>query len=257
MTAILHVVEHQLLAYRRSWRGSIVSSFVNPIFYLASMGLGLGAIVDRSGGSALGVPYVVFLAPGLLASTAMQTGAGEATFPVLDGFQWSKVFRGIVATPASPAQIALGMLGYIGIRLLFVSVAFVGVIALFGAASSPAILLAIPTTILTGLAFAAPIVAFSATQTGTEGFTNIFRFGITPLFIFSGTFFPIASLPAVVQPIAWATPLYHGVELSRDLALGTAAAHPLATVVHLAYLLVLAGLGAWASTVTFSRRLAV
>jgi lipooligosaccharide transport system permease protein len=97
--------------------------------------------------------------------------------------------------------------------------------------------LAIPVGVLTGLAFAAPIMAFSATQRTPEKFNAVFRFGITPLFLFSGTFYPVESLPTVLQPLAWITPLWHGVSLSRALSLGTIGAAPLLNLVHLLVLL--------------------
>lgn len=251
---VLRVVEHRLLLYRRSWRGSVISSFLTPTLFLASIGLGLGGLVDARG-SALGVPYVVFLAPGLLAGTAMQTAAGEATFPVMSGFLWSRSFQAMAVTPLGPRQIAVGFLCWVGLRLAFVCAVYVAIIAAFDAAASPLVVLAIPAGVLTGLAFAAPIAAYSATQRETQGFNALFRFGITPLFIFSGTFFPIDQLPWFLQPVAWLTPLFHGVSLARDLALGTIGAHPLETAVHVGYLAALVALGTWLAIVTFTRRL--
>ena len=122
-------------------------------------------------------------------------------------------------------------------RLTFITTVFTAVIVLFGAAASPLVVLAIPAAVLTGLAFAAPIAAFSATQRTPDRFSNIFRFGITPLFLFSGTFFPLTSLPAFLQPLAWLTPLYHGVALTRGLSLGTIVSDPVFAVVHLVALL--------------------
>jgi lipooligosaccharide transport system permease protein len=126
-----------------------------------------------------------------------------------------------------------------------ISTIFTFVIVVFGAAQSPLILLAIPAAVLTGLAFAAPLAAFSATQKNPNKFSAIFRFGITPLFLFSGTFFPIASLPSALQALAWLTPLYHGVALTRGLSLGTIVEDPAAAVIHVVYLAVLTGVGAW------------
>ena len=117
------------------------------------------------------------------------------------------------------------------------------------------IVLAIPVGVLTGLAFAGPIAAFSATQRTVEKFNAVFRFGITPLFLFSGTFFPIDNLPAFLQPIAWLTPLYHGVALSRGLSLGYAAEEPLLMLAHAAILLAFAAAGAYAAVRTFERKL--
>jgi lipooligosaccharide transport system permease protein len=250
------VLEHRALQYRRTFRASVFGSFVNPVLFLAAMGVGLGTYVDRSGGGALGgLTYLQFLAPGLLAATTMQAAAGEATFPIIGGLNWDRVFHSMYATPISPRDIALGNLAWIVFRLTMIATVFTAVIVLFGAASSPLIVLAIPAAVLTGAAFAAPIAAYSATQRTPDKFNLLFRFGITPLFLFSGTFFPISSLPGFLQPIAWLSPLYHGVELARALALGTVTDAPLVVVVHLAVLAAIVVAGAWAATRTVERRL--
>jgi lipooligosaccharide transport system permease protein len=248
------VLEHRALLYRRSWRGSAFNSFLSPVLFLAAIGLGLGGFVDPSA-LPLGVPYIVFLAPGLLAAAAMQTGASEATFPVMGGLLWVRSFHAMTATPITARYVALGFLGWVAIRLCIVASIFTFVVVLFGAAGSGRILLAIPAAVLTGLAFAAPITAFSATQRDTQWFNALFRFGITPLFLFSGTFFPVDQLPAILQPIAWVTPLFHGVALTRGLSLGVAGEEPIAMAVHIAYLVTLTVVGAYAATVQFRLRL--
>ena len=256
LAGIARVFEYRLLSYRRTFRASIFNSFVGPALFLAAMGVGLGTYVDQSATVELGgVSYLAFLAPGLLAATAMQTAAFEATFPIMGGLVWSRVYHAMYATPIRPMDIALGNLAWIGFRVLMVSSVFVVVTALFGAAASPLIVLSIPVAVLTGLAFAGPIAAFSATQRTVEKFNAVFRFGITPLFLFSGTFFPIESLPALLQPIAWLTPLYHGVELSRALSLGYAAEEPLLMLAHAAFLSAFAVAGAVAAVRTVSARL--
>ena len=135
--------------------------------FLTAMGLGLGGYVSNSA-SLGGVPYLVFLAPGLLAATAMQTGSFEATFPIMAGLVWNKIFHAMYATPISPRDIALGNLAWMVARLTLISTIFTFVIVLFGAAQSPLIVLAIPAAVLTGMAFAAPLAAFSATQKNPE-----------------------------------------------------------------------------------------
>ncbi len=267
MTApAVRVLEHELLVYRRAWRGSLFSSFLSPVLFLTAMGVGLGSLVDANaaagGGSSsagasaaalAGVSYLAFLAPGLLASTAMQTAAGEATFPVMAGIVWIKSFHGMIATPIRPSDIVIGKLTYIGLRLLLVLGVFYLVTLLFGAVTGPESILAVPAALLTGLAFAAPIAAYSATQKDANGFNALFRFGVIPLFLFSGTFFPISQLPQVLQVIAVLTPLWHGVDLCRSLALGTA--EPLPTAIHVAYLGTMAAAGVAAAFVAFQRRL--
>jgi lipooligosaccharide transport system permease protein len=253
-STVSRVFEHRYLQYRRTFRASIFSSFISPVMFLTAMGLGLGGYVSNSG-SLGGVPYLVFLAPGLLAATAMQSGSFEATFPIMAGLVWNKIFHAMYATPISPRDIALGNLAWMVARLTLISSIFTFVIVLFGAAQSPLIVLAIPAAVLTGMAFAAPLAAFSATQKNPNKFAAIFRFGITPLFLFSGTFFPISSLPSALQALAWLTPLYHGVALTRGLSLGTIGADPTAAAVHVLYLAVLTGVGAWLLVRTVTARL--
>jgi len=263
MTAAAHprsgvgrVFEHRFLQYRRSFRATLFSSFLTPVLFLAAMGLGLGSYVDQGTNASLGgLSYLAFLAPGLLAATCMQSAAFEAAFPIMSGLVWSRVFHAMYATPISGRDIALGNLAWIGVRMLLVATIFTGVIILFGAAASPLIVLAIPTGALTGLAFAAPIMAFSATQRTPEKFNAVFRFGITPLFLFSGTFYPVESLPTIIQPLAWITPLWHGVSLSRALSLGTIADAPLMAFIHLVALLAFVAVGTWFAIRTVSAKL--
>jgi len=248
------VFEHRLTLYRRTFRSSIFSSFLSPVLFLTAMGLGLGSYVSNTA-SLGGVPYLDFLAPGLLAAMAMQTASFEATFPIIRGFIWNKVFHAMAATPITPRDIALGSLAWVAARLTLTSAIFTVVIVFFGAYESPLVILCVPAAVLTGMAFAAPITAYSATQKNPNRFATIFRFGITPLFLFSGTFFPISSLPPALQVVAWLTPLFHGVALTRSLSLGTIGADPAAAVVHIVYLTTLVIVGSWLATRTVERRL--
>jgi lipooligosaccharide transport system permease protein len=240
----VHVFEHRWLSYKRTFRASVFSSFLSPVLFLTAMGLGLGTYVDAGSNAALGgVTYIQFLAPGLLAATAMQSAAFEATFPIMAGIMWNKVFHAMAATPISVRDIAAGNLAWIAARLTMISTVFTLVIIAFGAAAAPTIVLAIPAAVLTGMAFAAPIAAFATTQYNPNKFNAIFRFGILPLFLFSGTFYPISSLPEPLQVVAWLTPLFHGVELTRALSLGTVSADPLAAVIDVAYLSIMFAIG--------------
>jgi lipooligosaccharide transport system permease protein len=258
MAVMTRVVELRAMQYRRTFRASLISSFLNPVLFLLAMGVGLGTYVDRSGTATQalgGLTYLQFLAPGLLAATAMQSAAFESTFPIMAGLTWQRVFHAMYATPISPRDIVLGNLTWIAIRLTMISTIFTIVMSLFGAAASPLIILGIPAAVLTGMAFAAPIAAFSATQRTPEKFNAVFRFGITPLFLFSGTFFPISNLPAAIQPIAWLSPLWHGVELSRALALGTIGQAPELAIAHVAVLVAIVVLGTVWAFRTIERRL--
>ncbi len=248
--------EHQLLLYLRTWRGSIFANFAQPVLFLLAMGIGLGSYVDRAGSGALGgVPYLQWLAPALLASTVMQGAAFEATFPVLAGFQWTRRYHAMYATPLSPYAIAFGQIAWLATRATLVGAIFALVILLFGAARGWGILLAIPVGTLTALAFAGPIAAFMSTQRDTMAFNSIWRFGITPLFLFSGTFFPIERLPEAIQPVAWLLPLWHGVDLARALALGTVGDDPVRQLAHLLILGLTSVLGVAAMFVMFRRQL--
>jgi lipooligosaccharide transport system permease protein len=255
-SAVGRVFEHRFLQYRRSFRASIFSSFLTPVLFLAAMGVGLGSYVDSSANQGLGgVSYLAYLAPGLLAAACMQSAAFEAAFPIMAGLVWSRVFHAMYATPVSGRDIALGNLAWIAARMVLIATVFALIIVLFGAATSPLIVLAIPAAVLTGLAFAAPIVAFSATQKTPNKFNALFRFGITPLFLFSGTFYPVESLPAIVQPLAWITPLYHGVALTRGLSLGTIGDAPVMALIHLLVLLGFILVGTWFAIRTISAKL--
>ncbi len=245
-----------LTDYRRTWRGSIYSSLLNPLLFLSAMGLGLGSMIDKHGTARLGgVSYLVFLAPGLLAATAMQTGVGEATYPVFGSVKWNKTYQAASATPLRPADIFHGHLLFVTMRLAMNCGMFLAVAAALGAVSSPMVLLALPVAVLTGLAFVAPIEAWAVTRTTDTSFAMIFRFGLIPLFLFSGIFFPITQLPVWLRPVAYATPLWHGVALCRALALGTAT--PGASLLHVVYLLAVAAAGVFAGQRTYRRRLYV
>jgi lipooligosaccharide transport system permease protein len=256
VAGLTHVLEHRAVQYRRTFRSSVFTSFLSPLLFLTAMGVGLGGYVDRSGGAALGgLTYLQFLAPGLLAATVMQSAAFEATFPIIGGLNWQRTFHAMYATPISARDIALGNLAWMAVRMAMISAVFTLIIIAFGAAHSPLVVLGIPVAVLTGMAFAGPISAFSATQRNPNKFNVIFRFGITPLFLFSGTFFPIEQLPSYLQPIAWLSPLWHGVDLTRGLVLGTFDQHPVEMLAHLVILVVIVAVSTWATAVTIERRL--
>jgi lipooligosaccharide transport system permease protein len=185
----------------------------------------------------------------------MMASASEAAWPIMSKIEWDKTYHAILNTPLGALDLLVGDLMWIAFRATLLSVLFLLVIVVLGAAASPLAVLAVPVAVLTALAFAAPIVAFTATQTGDGGFNVLFRFGITPLFLFSGTFFPIEKLPLFLQPLAWITPLYHGVAAARSLALGQVDAVGLS--VHVAFLVAIILAGLAAARITFRRRLVV
>ena len=253
----LAAYEHALLLYRRTWRGSIFANFAQPVLFLLAMGVGLGSYVDKGAGAGAlgGVTYLQFLAPALLVSTVMQGSVFEATFPVLAGFHWVRRYHAMYATPLSPYAIAAAQLAWIATRATLVGAIFCAVAFAFGAAATPAMILVVPIGTLTGVAFAAPIAAYMATQRDTNSFNQIWRFGITPLFLFSGTFFPIERLPDFLQPVAWILPLWHGVDLGRALAMGTLGEQPLLHLAHLGILVIAAAIGIAATFRSFRRKL--
>jgi lipooligosaccharide transport system permease protein len=254
MTRALRLVQRNAMVYRRVWRGSLFMSFLQPLLFLVAMGFGLGSLVDR-GAAALpgGVPYLMFLGPGLLASSCMQTASFESSFPISGRMTWQRNYDAIAATPMRVVDIVVGELAWIALRLLAVSVAFTTMLSAFGAVRSPLVIAAIPAAVLTGLAFSAPIMAYAATLRQGGNFNAVFRFIITPLFLFSGVFFPIARLPEPLQAVAAFTPLFHGVELTRGLALQTVTWGEAAG--HVAYLAGLVAAGTSAAVHTFARKL--
>lgn len=254
----LRYAESEVIAYRRTWRGTVISSFVNPVFFLAAMGVGLGTMVDAGTGTGLPIPFVTFVASGLIAANAMQIGAGDGSFPVMAGLKWRKNFHGTITTPLGAEDIIWGRLIWAVGRLLFVLLVFAIIAVIFGALEAGPALLAVGPGVLTGIAFTAAITAWTLNQEDDRSLSSLFRFGIVPLFLFSGTFFPISQLPDWLEPVAYVTPLFHGVELARMVALpgeGPPVITEMPAWIHLAYLLVMAGLGIYFSIRSLDRRL--
>ncbi len=245
-----------LTVYRRTWRSSIWSSVLGPVCYLGAMGFGLGSLVDKHGTSTIGgVPYLAFLAPAILASSAMTTGLDESTFPVFGSMKWNKIYIAAQATPLRATDIFRGHLMFMVMRITINVSLFMIIMAAFGAPRSAWVVLALPAAVLTGLAFAAPVAAWAVTVKSDGPFAVVFRFGMIPLMLFSGTFFPLSQLPGWLRPLAYATPLWHGVALCRGFSLGQV--HWLGIAGHVLYLAVLAGIGVLAGARTYRRRLYV
>ena len=237
----LRAYEYWLASYRRTWRGSVVSSVLNPVLYLTALGIGLGKLVNN-GAHPLGVSYVAFVAPGLVAAVGMQIAAFESSYPVMASIRWTRVYFAQLATPLQVRDIVIGHQLYVASRVATSSGVYMIALAAFGALKSPYAILAWPVTVLIGFAFSAPIAAFAAWAPRDSYFASLFRFGIVPLFLFSGTFFPITRLPEGLRQLAYATPLWHGVDLCRSLA--TDDVDPALATVHVAYLVAVTALGA-------------
>jgi lipooligosaccharide transport system permease protein len=254
LVATLRPLEFFLTQYRRVWRGSAVSSVVTPVVYLLALGVGLGVFVDRSTNLPAGVSYLEFVAPGLMAATAMQIASFESAWPVMSAIKWDRQYHAMLATPLRVRDVMLGHQSFFAFRLLLTATVYFVVICAFGAVNSPLGVLAIPVTLLVGLSFTGPIAAWAAHTQSDASFVAIFRFVILPMFLFSGTFFPISSLPRPLEVIAWFTPLWHGVTLCRDLTLGQVGAEDL---LHVAYLLAFVAVGFALARWTYRRRLFV
>jgi lipooligosaccharide transport system permease protein len=217
----LRVVEHQATVFRRFWRGSAIFYVLNPILFLAAMGIGLGGLVDERTGDVDGMPYLTFIAAGLLAASAMLGATAESLWPVMGGMKWLRTYHAMVATPVRPSDVYGGVVMWTAVRAAAGAAIFVTVAAGLGAVPSPWGILAVPAAALCGAAFAAPLAAFAATQENDARFPVIMRLGVMPLFLFSGTFFPISELPAGLRPFAVISPLWHGVELCRGATTGS------------------------------------
>ncbi|MGC9669312.1 ABC transporter permease [Planosporangium sp. 12N6] len=246
------VFEHQLVNYRRTWRGSVASSFLLPVLFLLAMGFTVGGYVDRAGG--LGVRYVDFIAPGLLASTALQVAMGESTWPVFSGFQWHRMYHSMRATPVRVSDMVRGHLGYVLLRVALSAVGFLIVMGFFGVLHSAWAPAALPVSLLVGLAVAAPTFAYSASISTDGMFAVLFRFAVIPMTLFAGVFFPVDSLPLWARVLAYVSPLWHGVELTRAATLGTATAW--GAWAHVGYLVAWGVAGYLLATYRFRRRLA-
>ncbi|MGI9528596.1 MAG: ABC transporter permease [Acidimicrobiia bacterium] len=242
----LRVVEAEARIYRRTWRGSVFTSFLNPVLYLLAMGVGLGTLVDASLPEGLeDISYLTFLAPGLLVATAMQTGAGEGAWKVMAAIRWQKTWKARLATPIGVHQLLAGHLLWSGVRVFMVSVIFAVVMSAFRVAPLLQSLIAVIPALLVGISMAALTTAFTVAAKEVAYLPLYFRFVVIPMFLFSGVFFPISQLPNWLQPIAYITPLYHGVDMARAIVLGT---EPnIAPWVSVTYLFALTAVGAYLS----------
>ena len=240
--------------YRRTWRSGVFSSFVIPLMWLAAIGLGVGGYIDRVP-DRLGVDYLSYLAPGLLASVILNAAGGECTWPVYGAIKWNRQYLAMLATPLRVVDILLGHLGFIVARMLMNAVAFFLAMALFGTLHSAWAPLAVPAAVLTGLAAATPTYAFAVVVKSESRFPVLYRFGVVPITLFSGVFFPIDQLPGLLRVLAWLSPLWHGVELCRAAVLAATPALPAA--LHVGYLALWAGAGLVLARRLLTRRLVV
>jgi lipooligosaccharide transport system permease protein len=251
----LRLADYWTIVYKRTWKGGVITSFVTPFFYVVAMGVLLGGFVTANPEELDGATsYLAFIAPGMVAAQAMTIVFSETTYPVMGMVKWQRIYFSMIASPLSIGDIVLAQLAFILVRVLFSCGVFLAVLAPFGVFESFwGTVAALPVQLLIGLAFATPVFGFSAGLRDESAFSLIFRLGMIPLTLFSGTFFPIGNLGPVLESIARITPLWQGVDLTRMLVLGDVD-WALATV-HVVYLVVLAAVG-WRWTVSrLTRRL--
>jgi lipooligosaccharide transport system permease protein len=239
--AMTRVLEREVRVWRHFWRSTVVFNFINPLMFLAALGLGLGGLVERSTGDVQGLPYLQFITPGLLAAGSLQAAALNSLWPMMAGIKWLGTFQAMAASPITPAAVYGGEVIWNVARSTLGAVMFLAAAAVLGGVASPWGLLAIPASALCALAVAAPLTAWAATQENDVPFSVVARLGVIPMFLFSGTFFPVDQLPAGLRPLVVLSPLWHGVELCRDAATG----HwdPAPQALHVAVLVGLATLG--------------
>jgi lipooligosaccharide transport system permease protein len=240
------------------WAWLIIAiAIANPVLYLVSIGLGLGSFIDQNAGSAGvdGVSYLTFLAPALLATAAIQGALDESVYPTLEGFKWDKIFFSMNATPLSGNHIAMGVFFNSLIRVVFTTVLYWLVMLAFGVLESPRAWLAIFTAVMAGAAFGAFMQALAGLlENENLFFTLVERFIIMPLFLFSGTFYPLSSMPVFLQWIGWISPLWHATELGRWLTYGSEISTQM-LFVHFIFLNSILIVGLIASRRIFTRRL--
>lgn len=246
-----HVVERNLTAYRRMWLMLLTGAF-EPIFYLLSLGVGLGKLIpDVTGPAGSPVAYVSFVGPALLATAAMNGALYDSTFGIFHRLKYDKVYDAILATPLTAPDIALGELTWCLMRGGLYAVAFTAVAACFGVLVSPWAILAIPAALLIGLGFAGLGMAVATFMRSWQDF-EIINLLMMPMFLFSTTFFPLGVYPRGLQLFVEATPLYQGIEIVRGLMLGVVGP---ALALRALYLAVMAGIGLWIAARRFGKLL--
>ena len=252
----VRVWESHFRLYRTIWRSNVMGAFVQPFLYLLGMGLGVGALVDRGSDATQlldGLTYFEFLAPALIATSAMMVTSSESMWPVLGGFKWQSGFHAAAATPLTPGEIAAGVGLWHTTKALIAGSGVALALTFFSATRTPGLLLAVLFGGLTGVAFSSVITAWTATREQDNSFPTINRFVITPLFLFGGAFYPITQLPDWLQWVAKATPLWHGVELTRGSVNGRLEIG--STLVHVGYLSLFVLVGWLSARRSFARRL--
>ena len=251
-----YVADFRIRGMLKWWDALLAFGLGNPVLYLMSIGIGIGALVDKgSGGGIDGVPYLQFLAPALVATAAIQGAMDEVTFPTMEGFIWTKIFYAINSTAITARQIVNGvMLSAMARCVLQVSL-YELILVLFGAIPLSSVPILTLVSALAGFGFAAVMLSITVFVKDDDGFFAIIgRFVITPMFMFSGTYFPLATLPLYLQWIGWISPVWHATDLGRALTYGADVADWL-LLVHVAVPLVFGAVGMLTAYPQFEKRL--
>ena len=222
--AWLHVTEARVRNMMKWWGSIAAFGLGNPVLYLFSVGIGIGALVDKNGGASQlgGVSYLTFLAPALLASAAIQAYQDETSFPVMEGFLWDKNFFAMNSTPITARDIVNGVMASAMLRTLVTVAIYEGVLLAFGAITFDVVLPMFLSAIFAGAAFGAVMMAATTFVKEDDGFFAIVgRFIIAPMMMFSGTFYPLESMPGYLQWVGWISPLWHGTDLGRTISYGS------------------------------------
>lgn len=213
---IMRVFYRNLRVFRKTWVANIMFNFVEPVLYLWAIGVGLGAFVAQIGG----LTYIEFLAPALIASSAMFSTTYEMTYGSFTRMGYQKTFHGMVATPVSMDDVVMGEIIYGTFKGVLYGMVFFLVVALFGVVKSPwALLIPVPLALMV-MVFSILSLIWTSIAPNYDSFGYFFTLFISPMFLFSGVFFPVDSLPAGLRFLPWLTPLYHAVEVIRPMVLG-------------------------------------
>lgn len=243
------LVERSLLVNRRAWL-AVVSGFCEPLFYLFAMGVGFGSLVGEvTGPDGSSVSFVAFVAPALLAASAMNGAVYDATFNIFFKFKYAKLYDAMLATPLGPIDVAVGEIAWALLRGGLYAAGFLMVMLAMGLLASWWALLALPVALMVAFSFAAIGMACTTFMRSWQDF-DLIQLALMPMFLFSTTFFPLSVYPGFVQVVVRCLPLYHAIELMRDLCAGVVEVDMLG---HLVYFAVMAGVG----VVVSARRLGV
>ena len=249
-----HVAEARVRNMLKWWGIILFEAIINPTLYLISIGIGVGSLIDANNG-VNGVSYLTFLAPALLASAAIQGSADEVIFPVMEGFKWNRTFFGMRSTTLTAQQISLGVFLAAMARAILSIVIYWIVLYLFGALESGTAWLAMPAALLAGAAMGAVMLAMAAKiENENYFFTLVGRFIMIPMFLFSGTFYPLTQMPIFLQFFGWISPLWHASELGRYLTYD----YPLSGLqlsIHVVVLTAMVVIGLFLSARIFAKRL--